>query len=513
MGDTGPVSVPHSRRSGRPGEARDSSVSVVPPASAPHPRPPGRVGDRSPLWWPAAVASGILACLAGAVAAACAALALCGLAFAVRRSARTLAVVALLAAAGAVSAAGRLTASNSEVLPHLARARADVVLESVVVSDPEPTRYGWKTLLSVRSVGTDTGKWTVRERVVLFESSRGVGLEPGDRVWVRGKLKTPLELGPAERLAGRPATALSGEEVVRVGKASNPMMAWANRVHSTAAILAGQALPREEAALVRGVAFGDTSGISEETVEDFRASGLSHLLAVSGQNLGVFLAVVLPLAALLGLGPRGRAAAGLTAVAFFVALTRWEPSVLRAAAMGAVGLAALAAGRTRDTVRALGLGGVVLLLADPGLEFSRGFQLSFAATMGIVFVSPRVLARVPARCPRILAQALAVSLGAQIAVAPVLMLTNGTFGLAGIPANVIGLPLAGPAMLLGVTGAFAGVAWAPLGRMLFALDRPVLDALLGLAHTFARAPGARVPAQGWWAVALPAVFALVCLRS
>src|SRR5439155_15949430 len=117
--------------------------------------------------------------------------------------------------------------------------------------------------------------------------------------------------------------------------------------------------------------------------EQFRATGLSHLTAVSGENLAMFMAPVMGLTVLFGLGRRSRFLVGLLAIAFFAVLTQGEPSVLRAAAMTGLTLLGVFLGRPRSPTAIVG-GAVLLLLArDPALVYAIGFQLSVAATVGM----------------------------------------------------------------------------------------------------------------------------------
>src|SRR5207249_9171802 len=133
--------------------------------------------------------------------------------------------------------------------------------------------------------------------------------------------------------------------------------------------------------------------------EDFRATGLSHLTAVSGENVAMFLAPVLALAMLLRLGPRSRFLVGLSAIAFFVLLTRAEPSVLRASIMSGLAMLGIFLGRPRSPPAIVGGAVLALLATNPTLVYSIGFQLSVSATVGMSLLAgplserPQVLPR------------------------------------------------------------------------------------------------------------------------
>jgi len=150
-----------------------------------------------------------------------------------------------------------------------------------------------------------------------------------------------------------------------------------------------------------------------------------------------------------GAGRRTLAAVGVVLVVLLVVVTRWEPSVLRAGVMAGLVLFGVATGRGPGGRRALCLAVVVLLLADPVLAGALGFQLSVAATAGVLWLGPPVARWLPDRIPERVGTAVGMTLGAQATAVPALALVFGRVSLAGLPANLLGLPLAGGPMLLG----------------------------------------------------------------
>jgi competence protein ComEC len=227
-----------------------------------------------------------------------------------------------------------------------------------------------------------------------------------------------------------------------------------------------ESLPPRERPLYTGFVFGDDRGQAPRTVDDFRASGLGHLLAVSGQNVAFVLAAARPL--LERLVFRYRLPVTLALVGLFVLVTRAEPSVLRAAAMAGGAAIATALGRRATSRRVLALAVTTLVLVDPLLVGALGFRLSVLASAGIIELSPWLAARLPG--PRALADAVAVSVAAQLAVAPLAVATFGGVPVASLPANILAAPAAGPVMVWGLTG---GVAAGLLGgRAAMVLQAP-----------------------------------------
>ncbi|HKE76394.1 MAG TPA: ComEC/Rec2 family competence protein, partial [Acidimicrobiales bacterium] len=191
-----------------------------------------------------------------------------------------------------------------------------------------------------------------------------------------------------------------------------------------------EVLPARQRALLAGVTLGDDRDQPPDMTDAFRAAGLTHLLAVSGENVAFALLIVTPVLTRLRFGPR--LVVTLAVLAGFALLTRAEPSVLRATAMASVTAIAAALGRPATALRTLALGVAGMLLVDPLLVTSVGFQLSVAGTAGIVVGAHHIAPLVPG--PRWLATPLAVTLAAQTAVAPILVATFGSVPVASLPA-------------------------------------------------------------------------------
>jgi competence protein ComEC len=247
-------------------------------------------------------------------------------------------------------------------------------------------------------------------------------------------------------------------------------------------------LPSTERAVVAGFLVGDTRDAPEPVIEQFRASGLSHLLVVSGENVAFVLALAGPV--LRRLPRHARFVAALSVLVVFGTMTRWEPSVLRACAMAACSLLAVFLGRPVAGLRALAIAVAVLLVADPFLVHSVGFQLSCGACLGLALTGPWFTARL--RGPVWFRESLGATLGAQVGVAPVLIPVFGSVPLVSLPANLLAVPLAGP---LTVWGLAAGVAGGvvrpvapPVARLLQLPTLVLVRAVMTIAATGARTP-------------------------
>lgn len=288
--------------------------------------------------------------------------------------------------------------------------------------------------------------------------------------------------------------------VAGVGPASVPLSA----ANSYRELLdrGARSLSAEHRSLLSGIVIGDDRAQPPELTADFRASGLTHLLAVSGQNLVFVLVVTMPILRRLRLWPRYVAAVAV--VVAFATVTRFEPSVTRAAAVATVALLATTLGRPADGIRHLAIAVAALLVVDPMLVHAVGFRLSVAASVGVLSIAPALVARL--RGPRWFREGLGVTVGAQLAVAPVLVPTFGAMPLAALPANVLAAPLAGFTMVWGLAaGTVAGVVG---GRMAAALHVPTsvsLAALDRVAEWSAGLPLGRIDLRHVSVIAVAAV--------
>ena len=205
-------------------------------------------------------------------------------------------------------------------------------------------------------------------------------------------------------------------------------------------------------ALIPALVHGDESALSEQLRQDFRDSGLTHLLAVSGTNLTLVVGFLLAMTRLLGVHGRLQIVVGVVGTAAFVILARPEPSVVRAAAMGLVAIAGLGAGGRGRGMRCLAWAVIGLMLLDPWLARSVGFILSAVATAGILILGPLWRDALAHWMPRWCAEALAVPMAAQLVCTPVVAAISGQVSLVAVLANLIAAPAVGPATVLGLLG-------------------------------------------------------------
>jgi competence protein ComEC len=260
-------------------------------------------------------------------------------------------------------------------------------------------------------------------------------------------------------------------------------------------------LPAEQAAMLPALVLGDTSAVTAQTSREFRAAGMTHLTAVSGANVTIVCGSVLFSARLIG--PRASVVLAAAALIAFVIVVQPSASVLRAAVMGAIALTGMLSSRRRQAIPALSATVLILLAVAPHLAVDVGFALSVLATAALVVIAPVWSRRLSARrCPKLLADALAVAWTAQLVTAPLVAGISGRVSLVAGVANLAVAAVIAPITVLGSAGAVLGVLWPAGAQMLIRFTGPELWWVLSVAHLAADAPAATVPVPAGVAGAL-----------
>ncbi len=370
--------------------------------------------------------------------------------------------VALVFLAVATSGALRAHQLATNPIAELGRSATSVTALVTVTSDPKLRTGSFSDYVvfrgRVREVTTRPGG-SVRlgAPVLVLADPEWASVELGSTVRVAGRLSEPRDDDVSAVLHPR-----SDVDVVAA-----PAPWWRGAAGIRASLRASvSGVPEPHRDLVPALVVGDDAGLDPRLAADFTTTGLTHLLAVSGTNLTLLLGFVLVVGRWAGV--RGRWCYLLAAVGVvgFVVLARPEPSVLRAAVMGSVGLVGLGVDGVRRGARTLGVAVTGLLLVDPWLAISPGFALSVLATGGIVFLAPVWRDALATWLPRWLAEAVAVPAAAQLACVPVVAALSGEVSLVAVLANLLAAPAVGPATVLGLAGGLVGLPVPVLGRVL-----------------------------------------------
>lgn len=409
-----------------------------------------------------------------------------------RRALRDALALTLVAAACTAAVVGVHLAAQEGGVVAGAAARGDPVhVVGRLRADPAVATSPWgaataRVRLHVTEVTAGPFASAVRQGV-----SVGV-LVRGDGAW--GDLTYASVVRASGTLVALPA---GGTERYELRGASPPVVVEASPYGLADAMRAGlvaAVADRSAAArgLVPGVAVGDTSALPDDVADAMRATGLTHLTAVSGAHVAIIAGVLLGVGAVLRLPRAARALLVAVVLAGFVLLVRPDPSVQRAAVMGGIALLGLVLGRRAASVAALSTAVVVLVLLDPWLARSYGFVLSVVATGAIVLATPPAVRWLAQVVPRALAYAVVVPAVAQLACAPVLILLEPVLTPYAVLANVLVAPAVVPATIGGVLAAVVSPWCLPAAQVLVWTAAVATEWMASVATTLAAAPGAQI---------------------
>lgn len=417
----------------------------------------------------------------------------------------------------AVASAGHEAVRRAGPVADLARLRAIVHVGGVALTDARTvgTPGRGEPMAAVRlRIDRVTARGEthhVSTPVLVIGDESWAGVRWHDRVRAVGRLgpaptggDVVAEMDPLQdpRVVGEPGVVRGVAEHMRSGLRS-----------------AVDDLSPDARGLLPGLVIGDTSLTPPDLTDAMRATGMTHLSAVSGSNVAIILAVALGACGFVGVRRQWRPWVALAVLGWFVILARPDPSVIRAATMGAIGLVGMTRSRRGAGLPVLAAAVVLLLVVDPWLARSYGFALSTLATLGLlVFVRPWGEA-IGRRLPRRIAgwgPALAIPVAAQVMCAPVIVLLQGSVSLIGVLANLVVAPLVAPATVLGVAAAATALASPRVASWLAWLGGVPTLGIARVARVGADVPGGTVPwpdgGVGALSLAALTVVALVTAR-
>src|SRR4051794_3742407 len=403
-----------------------------------------------------------------------------------RRALSALALVAALLG-GAILADARLAALDrtalTERLGHAVSARA------WLLEPARPRPFGGRT--AIARLGD--------ERVLVRTSAR-VRWPPipvGRELAVDGVLDA---LRPADAwLRPRNVHAiLKADRVVATGRARGGLAGTLDGVRQRAQEALRRGVPAPESALLRGMVLGQDEALGDRTRNDFQATGLTHLVAASGQNVMLLCALVFGASALLGIGLRARLVLALGLIALYVPLAGGGPSIQRAGVMGAAGIAAALAGRPASRWYALLLAAGATLALNPRAVEDVGWQLSFAAVIAIMVLATPVREGLRRRgLHSAAAEAVALTVAASIGTAPLIALHFDRTSVVSLPANLLAAPAVAPVMWLGMAAATVGQVSSVAAEPFAALAAYPVAFLSWLSAAAARLPHASLAVAPW----------------
>lgn len=403
-----------------------------------------------------------------------------------------------------------------------------VTLTGTITLPPDPRDTYIALRIDVKSLAAADTTHAVNG-LVLVQAPRYGEFEYGDRVTVSGALLTPPEF---DGFSYRDYLARQGIHVmiqnaqvdVTAHDQGRPWLALLYDVRARARRVIDRLLPSPQAPLLNGILLGDESSISDDVQTAFQRTGTAHIVAISGSNIVIVIGVLMGLLQP-GLGRRRAAWLTLLGVAAYTVFVGAAASVVRAAVMGGLAIFAAQTGRRAHGLTTLAFAAWLMTLWNPLVLWDVGFQLSVAATAGLVFFShdferslERALRRALAaetarRVTRWLSEPVAVSLAAQVATLPLIVLYFGQLSLVTLIANALVVPLQPYIMLVGGLATVLGlivpvlgqgvawIAWIPLTL--------TIEIVRGLAAVeWASLPVTLAPEAAWIAVGALAALGL-----
>jgi competence protein ComEC len=378
----------------------------------------------------------------------------------------------------------------------------EVVLIGRIAAPPEKSGFGYMADLRVEHLWYQGREVLRGGGVVVFAADLSVGV--GDRVRVDGEISRP-QFGEdgfdySRYLATKRISALVEATSVRpVGEERG----WIGQVHRRTDLALGYGLRPREAAVVRGMVLGDRSLMPEELEKSFQHSGITHVLAISGQHVVILAAVIYLAIRIFALPPTLRAGVTMGLLWVYILIAGAPPSAIRAGVVATFVLAAPLLGRQVSPLHFMTTMLALVLAYNPQLVYSTGFQLSVAAVFGILLLTrplkslvERTLFRPLKSPPTQLSNLISVSLAAQLATSPIVAATFDQVSIVGVFTNLIAVPLSGPILILGLLGSFAGNIYPLLAYPLNACNGFLVTILIQTAQGASSLPFASVTTPG-----------------
>ena len=388
---------------------------------------------------------------------------------------------------------------------------AGVEVRGEVIAEPERSDTSLRLRVAARELVLD-GQTRPVAGIVYVQTHRYPAVDYGATVSLRGDLDSPDVLGSADFAAyleqqGVYSVMEYQDVTVLATDGGSPVIRALLAIRARGRATLAAILPEPQASLLTGILLGDDSGLPRATGDAFKATGMTHLIAISGFNIALIVALLDRLIAPL-LPRRTGALVIIVFLVFYTVLVGAAPSVVRAAIMGSaylIGLRLL--GRPTWALAGLFVAAFLMTLLNPNALWHLGFQLSFAATLGLLLYATPWSRQVDRGAEALLSPALArpvrqllregvvVTLAAQVLVVPLLLYQFGRLSLASLPANLLVLPAQPAVMASGGVALGAGLLLPAAGRIVAAPAWLFLTYTLAVIDRLAAQPWASVPLE------------------
>ena len=368
--------------------------------------------------------------------------------------------------------------------------------------------YGGEESLK-KSPQQGKNKATGLEDDTVVESIEGIYGQVGDGIQLVGTISEFHDYGnpgrmntvmsnKAKGICGR--AMISKYSLVIEPRQEKSLARLAEQVRNKYEEYMAQAMPKQDAAAIFAMLFGGYQGIRPELLEAFTVTGIVHILSVSGSHITLMAGTANIVGRFLHMSPRATAVLATGVILFYSLLAGAIPPVIRSALMGILTLLALTAGRERDAQHILGLVALGLLLYSPLWLFDISFQLSFGATAGLLYLAPPLRERLRKILPVFVADSLAVTIGAQLSVLPIIAWYFNVLSLSSLLANLVIAPIVEWIIVAGLLAGLLASLLPLAGKVIFLLASVVLGLVYELSRWVAALPGSQIymPTFSWW---------------
>jgi competence protein ComEC len=429
---------------------------------------------------------------------------------------RVMAVLSPLFVVGGVGTALLHATAFDPLLEFAAIEPGEVVVVGRIISPPVPTKAGYRADVRIEHLWYKEKEVLRGGGIQVYAGDMRVGV--GDRVQVNGELKRPemkddgFDYGRYLQTRG-----ISGVVYAKGVWPTDEERGWVGQVHRRTDMALGYGLRPREEAVVRGMVLGDSSRLPGELEEAFRRSGITHVLAISGQHVAVLAAMIYVVLRLFAVPMLFRNPVVLGLLWLYIFVAGAPPSAIRAGVVATFVLSAPFFGRQLSPLHFMTTMLAVVLAWNPLLIYNPGFQLSVAAVFGILLLRKPLQAFVKSSLlrplkepPELLSNLLAVSLAAQIATTPIIAMSFEQVSVIGVATNLLAVPLSGPILTLGLLGTLVGNVAPPLAYLINVSNGFLVSVLIWVAQAASAVPLAAVSTPGA-ALALVGLFYVGCV--
>jgi competence protein ComEC len=391
---------------------------------------------------------------------------------------------------------------------------AVVEIRGIVDTPPEVGDKLTHVEISVQEIKTGSS-WENSQGKILIFIPHYPEYQYGDILWVKGRLENPPSFASFDYQAylaqeGIYFTMLQPQINVQAKGAGARPLEWIYSLRERSAKSLSAALPEPQASLAQGIVLGLRSTIPDDLKHNLSITGTAQLLAISGINLSIIAGILVTI----GLWLFGRRYyiyvwLALLIIWVYSLLTGMQPPVIRSAIMASVFLMAELLGRQKNAFVAMAFSAAIMVAITPRVLWDVSFQLSFLAIAGLIFIAPpiqelgrravhRILADDGFASPAaiVVTDSFSITIGALVAVWPLIALNFGIFSVVGPLSNFLIAPALSPIIILGAITAFVGIISMPVAQVIGWIAWIFLSYMIWMINVFASLPLASIGTGG-----------------